>query len=286
MKKILYILAVIIMIVPYQAVYASLNTHAPDNFLYGSARRLYAGDSASLSLSTDFTLEAWHKNTSDDTTDEHSIISKKLNNASGSYGLLRTASGGCGYSGVTGLCAWYSSSGGRNGTKTMIYRDSLYDGDDFTYHHTAFACDISESTCTLYSDGSPESFSYTAQDATAIADTGDVMNIGAGAAAGATYFTGKMDEVRIWSDIRTAQEIADNYDTELNSDDWGADYPNLEAYYKFNGTNGTDNLLDETDNNNDLTNVNSVTFGTDVPFAGSSGAAIIPEYIQSYIIEG
>ncbi|MCF7836026.1 MAG: hypothetical protein K9M15_02800, partial [Candidatus Marinimicrobia bacterium] len=60
-----------------------------------------------------------------------------------------------------------------------------------------------------------------------------------------------------WSDVRTAQEIADNWNTELNGDE-----ENLVAYYKLNNS-----LLDETSNDNDLTNNNSCPFSTDVPWA-------------------
>ncbi|MBU2650903.1 MAG: T9SS type A sorting domain-containing protein [Bacteroidetes bacterium] len=54
--------------------------------------------------------------------------------------------------------------------------------------------------------------------------------------AGETW-TGGVDEVRIWSIARTAQQILDNYNTGLAGTESG-----LEAYYKFNeGTPGGDN---------------------------------------------
>jgi len=43
------------------------------------------------------------------------------------------------------------------------------------------------------------------------------------------HFDGKMDEVRVWDDIRTQSEIQDNMHTELNGEE-----ANLVAYYKFN----------------------------------------------------
>ena len=47
---------------------------------------------------------------------------------------------------------------------------------------------------------------------------------------------------------------------ELDGDEAG-----LVGYWKLNNS-----LLDETSNDNDLTNNNSATFSTDVPFSGSS----------------
>jgi hypothetical protein len=71
------------------------------------------------------------------------------------------------------------------------------------------------------------------------------------------YFDGKIDEVRIWNVVRTASEIADNYNKELVGNE-----PGLAAYYKLNNS-----ALDETENNNDLTLVNNPVYSTDVPFA-------------------
>jgi len=70
------------------------------------------------------------------------------------------------------------------------------------------------------------------------------------------FFDGLIDEIRIWNDVRTVTEISDNYQKELAGTE-----DNLVAYWKVN-----DSLLDETSNDNDLTNNNSAEFSTDVPF--------------------
>ena len=70
------------------------------------------------------------------------------------------------------------------------------------------------------------------------------------------YWDGLIDDVRVWSDIRTATEISDNYQKELVGNE-----ANLVGYWKLNNS-----LLDETSNNNDLTNNNSAVFSTDIPF--------------------
>src|SRR6185369_9914552 len=64
----------------------------------------------------------------------------------------------------------------------------------------------------------------------------------------AQYWTGAIDEVRIWSVMRTAQQIADSYNARLSGSE-----PGLVAYWRFDegagqvlhdsSTNGHDALL-------------------------------------------
>ena len=73
-------------------------------------------------------------------------------------------------------------------------------------------------------------------------------------------FDGDIDEVRVWNDIRSEAELDDNYLTELVGDE-----ANLQGYWKFNNDAG----VGYTSNSNDLTNENTATFTTDVPFTGA-----------------
>ncbi|HQN73768.1 MAG TPA: LamG domain-containing protein, partial [bacterium] len=59
------------------------------------------------------------------------------------------------------------------------------------------------------------------------------------------HFKGKIDEVRIWNDIRTETEIRQNMYRELPD---AASETNLVAYYKFNETSGT--ILEDSKGNN------------------------------------
>ena len=68
-----------------------------------------------------------------------------------------------------------------------------------------------------------------------------------------SYFDGLIDEVRIWNDIRTGQEIMDNYGTELTGTEAG-----LVGYWKLN-----DVYTDETTNGNTLTPVGGPVFVTE-----------------------
>lgn len=94
------------------------------------------------------------------------------------------------------------------------------------------------------------------------AQSGDGVSCGAtgsgiGSLSGAgEYFDGDIDDVRIWTIVRTAAQISDNRSTELVGNETG-----LSAYYKLN--NG---VTDETVGARTLTNNNVVTFTTAVPF--------------------
>jgi hypothetical protein len=66
------------------------------------------------------------------------------------------------------------------------------------------------------------------------------------------YFNGKIDEVRIWNDARTAAEIAANMHKVLDGDE-----ANLVAYYKMSNGSGT-SLTDNSSNSNTGTLTNMV----------------------------
>jgi len=86
------------------------------------------------------------------------------------------------------------------------------------------------------------------------------------------HFDGKLDEVRIWDDVRSQAEIQANMYSELTGSE-----SNLVAYYNFNVGRGA-SLLDLTTNNNmgTLTNMSSSSdwvsgFELGVTISGNSG---------------
>jgi hypothetical protein len=81
--------------------------------------------------------------------------------------------------------------------------------------------------------------------------TSNPLTIGGNTATNRT-FDGKLDEVRIWSDVRTSTEIHNNMHKTLNGDESG-----LVAYYRFDHISGTA-LSDRTTNDNDGT-LNNMT---------------------------
>ncbi len=125
-----------------------------------------------------------------------------------------------------------------------------------TWYRVGVSVDVSAKTVTHYVGGSSiGAGTNTTANATSIYDGTSGLSIGRlGDIDAAQYFDGKQDDVRVWSDIRTASEMNDNQCTELVGDEAG-----LAAYWRLDNS-----LLDQTANDNDLTNVNSATFVTDV----------------------
>lgn len=73
-----------------------------------------------------------------------------------------------------------------------------------------------------------------------------------------TVWDGLIDDVRVWSDARTSTELDDNFENcDLSTSEAG-----LVAWYLFNNDAG----VDATSGGFDLTNTNSATFSTDVPY--------------------
>lgn len=132
------------------------------------------------------------------------------------------------------------------------------------WQHIAVAVDISAANGTFYYDTVSKSSTVISGDATTIVNSTADFTIGARKNSGTPiqFVNGLMDEVRVWSDIRTSGEISANWKKELS----GAE-GNLVGYWQFD-----DDDLDVTSNNNDLTPVNSPTFSTDIPFIGASNA--------------
>ncbi|HSN62227.1 MAG TPA: LamG domain-containing protein, partial [Ferruginibacter sp.] len=100
-----------------------------------------------------------------------------------------------------------------------------------TWYHIAVSYDATTGTMKLYKDGllvdteiSVATFTETRQLLSTFFNT--------------NFFSGQMDEVRFWSNVRSGTEILDNKDCPLSADE-----PNLVAYYNFNqGTAGGNNV--------------------------------------------
>lgn len=89
----------------------------------------------------------------------------------------------------------------------------------------------------------------------AIGDAAEDLHIGARAEID-RFWDGQVDDLRIWSTVRTAQQIDDNKAVELAGDEVG-----LVLYHKYNG-----DLLDATSNGHDGTAVNGAGFSSEKPF--------------------
>ncbi|MDX1908232.1 MAG: LamG-like jellyroll fold domain-containing protein [Bacteroidia bacterium] len=103
---------------------------------------------------------------------------------------------------------------------------------------------------TLYING--RSVATSATTAGTLTNTASALSIARGAYNG-NYFTGQVDEVRIWNDARTAQEIQENMFRTLEGTESG-----LVAHYQVDDATGT-SLTDQTSNANTGTLTNMET---------------------------
>ena len=147
--------------------------------------------------------------------------------------------------------------------------------------HIAITFDNSNNTTKFYINGSLDNTSTTISKNLA-ANSSD-MHIGWDG-QNSRYYNGKIDDMSIWSDIRTQSEIQSAMYTELSGTE-----SNLIAYYKFNETSGT-TASDETSNDNDgtLTNMGGSTewvnsFSMGVMISGDSGFRMMSSPVSGQI---
>lgn len=237
-----------------------LNTHSMD-FESSSSQYAYATDSTELSITGDMTIEAWIKLEQLPSTPAFQVFQIAGKWASGDTDYIFYVSHV-----DDKLWCQYSSDGGSTRTKGNV--DTAFDaGDVGAWIHVAVAIDVSAADMTFYIDGSSVARTMTATDATAIHAGNAPFVIGAGEDGAANYFDGKIDDVRVWNDIRASTEISNNYQTQLNGNDAG-----LVAYWMLN--NNAEDKGEITDpagsTADDLTLVNSPVYSTDVPFEGEA----------------
>jgi len=234
------------------------NTHSIDLELSSSQYlSITDGDQTGLDLTGDLAFEAWVKLETNSTW--MTVLSKSIWGTDIAYYFRITAANKLAFE-VSDDGTWDAGHRGQWYTTNAVITSTG------TWYHITITYDASGPTVVFYVDGVAQT--------TAISNTVTSIYSGAGPFAIGTnahdlgyYFDGLVDEVRVWNDVRTPTEISDNYEKELNGNEAG-----LVAYYKLN-----DSLLDETSNDNDLTNNNSATFSTDVPFVGAVRRIIMVE---------
>jgi hypothetical protein len=126
---------------------------------------------------------------------------------------------------------------------------------DDEYYHVAVVVDRTNDNLYVYVNGQTQT-GFNPYSIAAL--TGSISNTenfrmfdGFDPNAETPLLDGHLDDVRIWGDVRTQQEIQDNLDIELDGTE-----SNLLAYWKLNGTPEAtvgSTVLDETSNSYDLT---------------------------------
>ncbi len=201
---------------------------------------------ASFDLSGPFTIELWLKTSE---TGNVTLFEKGDNNVEYSLQLL---SGRIVFNGNTD---WERVS-------TGTYNDG-------NWHHVAFVYrDGSTDDYTLYADGIDDTSAGTIGSPNYAAQDGD-LTIGGRVGNTAATIDGIIDEVRVWSDERTQQEVLENMFANLTGDE-----ANLVAYYRFNQGIGDGNTnlpdLGPTGHSGTLTN-----------FSNLNGATASSNYVTS-----
>jgi hypothetical protein len=153
---------------------------------------------------------------------------------------------------------------------------------DGGWHHIVGVFDNDNDKLMIYVNGSLDG---TSAGVTATIDnTAYKVAIGENLQNTGRYVDGKIDEVRVWDDVRTQAEIQANMYTELTGSE-----SNLVAYYNMNGGRGT-SLMDLTTNNNTgtLTNMASSSdwvsgFEKGVTISGNSGFRLMSSPVAGTI---
>lgn len=208
-----------------------------------------------------------------------------LGGASVTGGGSPTVTSGTGGNGLNHAAYYTSVTGSTDPTLTTTQDDSLglangyalrlyissddstfetytQDIDDFTgvYKFYSVSWEASISTAIFYENG--QLIGTKVGTKTAINQNAAIFAIGCYINSGSAktgFLDSLIDDVRIWKDVRTPQEIASYYGQILSGSE-----DNLVAYYPFDGS--PDDL--QTSANNDLTPNNSPTYSSDVAFKG------------------
>lgn len=231
------------------AVYlANGNTHAID-LESSSSQLLYVTDGFAgyLAITGDISIEAWIK----PETINGTIASRWDESGSFRSWWFSVDSSGK-------LSFYVSSDGTTNNGSYQQYQTSSIVVNAGTYYHVAVTFNIGTETCIFYVDGSVVTSSKVAGTTLGATLHNPNVNFRIGAKRGAasedSYFDGLIDDVRIWNDVRTATEIANNRAIEIGTE------TNLKGYWKLNNA-----LTDSSGGGNTLTNSGAAVFSTTIP---------------------
>lgn len=219
----------------------------------GSSQYFTAADSASLDASTALTIALWVKlESAVPSNDTFRLVSKGYSaNTQRAYTFDLTFYG-------TRSLEFSNSTGGSGGGSVTV----AYTPPTGTWIHLAVTYASSGGTVKFYVNGAQQGTTQTGNP-TSIFNGNTVLGVGADN-AGNNTFDGLMDDVRMWTRTLSDTDIANLYADGCTFSN-GA---NLAAWWEFES--GAE-LTDSSGNGNTLTNVNTVTFSSDVPYSCSVG---------------
>ncbi len=139
-----------------------------------------------------------------------------------------------------------------------------YDLGTSTWTRVGFSWDGSTKVGKMYINGAYYDRA-TGTNVASIQSGAGNFTIGADQTGSTNFIDAWIEDIRVWSDVRTDQEMTDNYNCSLVGNEAG-----LVMYTQFDGSTSTD----ATANGNDLTNNNSATFQSgSLPFTATCGEA-------------
>ena len=261
MKKLVTTLLILATFIFYPFSFVYANTYSVE---FSGSNSAYRNDESALEFGNDanFTVECWFN--LDTFTGLH-VCATKFNGATNNKSWMI---GPQLQSGTNNDWIRLQTSNDGSSNPIVIVQDTGQDFSTGTWYHIAVSFQSEgddQATIEFYLNGSSVN-TLNNQGDDDIYDGNARLEIGALNSGGGNFLDGHVDEVRIWSDVRTDAEIADNYDQELTGGE-----SDLLAYYKFEN-----DYTDETSNALDLTANGTPTFETDVPFAGGGGGGDAP----------
>lgn len=231
--------------------------------LDGTARYATIASNSAIGTFNAISIEFWFR--SDAATCDGNIVSKGVDYAVYcAAGTLNFAFKGGGA--VSGTTVRYSTA----------YVPTSLTVPQNEWHHFAITRAADSSTVVTYWDGQILSSDQTADGAgtTALANTGEVLNIGARRNS-VTYFNGGIDEVRISNVVRTQAEI------QADMHRWGiGNESGVVAYYDFNDISGT--TLSDRVGSNTMTLVGTPTIAR-IDSSTQVGTDTVVTFPRSYL---
>ncbi len=152
--------------------------------------------------------------------------------------------------------------GGAGNHRTITTTNDIIDGN---FHHVAGVVNPVAETIVLYIDGVLQSVNTVSVGSFPLVTNTEQYTIGQ-ANGGVNFYTGVIDDVRIWNVVRTQTQIQNNMNTELTGTESG-----LVSYYKMDENNSSCDVEDCNTNENHGTRIgvagsnNLPQFSTDIP---------------------
>jgi len=196
-----------------------------DNYIYyfdesTSANKLFNG------LSGDYSIETWFRSVH---TEQQTIFAAVDSATANHYVLIELTD--------EGKVRWqHSPVAGEAGTSLETVNAYTQSGDDAAWHHLAVVYDSGDMT--IYVDGALVRHTIGGDP---IADSAEIILGKRSPISPHLYFTGRLDDFRIWSTARTWANIRKYIDLTLSGEEYG-----LAAYWKFDEVQG-ETIFDMTD---------------------------------------